>query len=81
MLVWDIDNLESVGLPHHDADIVIFSVNHYLPVRWIAENAKSFRDGILPSPESLSRLNPTASLSLDQVFTGIMSADRQTSDS
>ena len=81
MLVWDIEDLEGVGLPHNYADIVIFSVKHYLPVRWIAENGKAFREGALPSAESLSRLNPTASLSLSDVFATIMGADQHTSDS
>ncbi len=81
LLVWDIKDLESVGLPHNDADIVIFSVKYYLPVRWIAENGKAFREGALPSAESLSRLNPTASLSLNDVFATIMGADQHTSDS
>ena len=81
MLVWDVEDLESVGLPHNDADIVIFPVKHYLPVRWIAENGKAFGEGASPSAESLSRLNPTASLSLSDVFATILGADQHTSDS
>ncbi len=53
-----------MGLPHNDADFVIFSVEHYLPVRGTAENADSFFERVLPSLESLSKLNPNASLSL-----------------
>ena len=40
MLVWDIEDLESVGLPHNDADIRIFSVNYYLPVRGLLKMGK-----------------------------------------
>ncbi len=81
ILIWDVDDLESVDLPLNDADIVILSVKHHLPVRWIAENAKSFLERVLTSPERLSKLNPTASFSLNEVFATIMSANRHTSDS
>ena len=51
MLVWDTNDLESVGVPHNDADIVIFCVNQYLPVRWNAENAKCSRKSLAISRE------------------------------
>ncbi len=79
MLVWDTEDLECVDLPHNDGDIVMFSVKYYLPVRWIAENGKVFKEGALPSAESLNRLNPTASLSLNDVFATIMGAYQHTS--
>ncbi len=81
MLICDVDDLEGVGLSHNDANIVIFSVKHYLPVRWKAENAKISRKECCPRQRAGAKLNPFASLSLDEVFATIMSADRHMTDS
>ncbi len=34
MLVWELEILEGLGLPK-SANIVLFNVKQYLPVRWI----------------------------------------------
>ena len=35
-LIWDVDELGDVGLPHEDQDIVLVAVKYYLPVRLLA---------------------------------------------
>ena len=42
MLVWDVDDLESLGLPPEESDIVLFCVKHFLPVHWIVANPGAF---------------------------------------
>ncbi len=34
--VWDLGDLEGIGLPHRDSNHMIFCLKSYLPVRWIA---------------------------------------------
>ena len=66
MLVLEVNELESLGLPPKDADIVIFSVKHYLPVRWIVANPKAYKEKNIPSAERFAQLNLSKSLSLSE---------------
>ena len=68
MLVSEVDELESLGLPPKDADIVIFSVKRYLPMRWIVANPKAFKEKNIPTADSFALLNLAKSLSLSETF-------------
>ncbi len=81
MLVWEVDELESLGLPLKDADTVIFSVKHYLPVRWIVANTKAFKETNIPSAESFAQLNLARSMSLSETFAIFLDADSHSRDS
>ncbi len=81
ILVWEIDELESLGLPPKDADIVIFSVKHYLLVRWIVANPEAFRENKVPTADSFAKLNLIRSMSLSETFAICLDADSHSRDS
>ena len=80
MLVWEVDELESLGLPPKEADIVIFSVKHYLPVLWIVGNPKAFQNKDVPTADSFAQLNLARSMSLSETFAICMNADSHSRD-
>ena len=74
-VVWDLNEYESLRVPHRKLDHVIFSLKSYLPVRWIAANPKVFRGLEIPSADSFQRLDVDRSSALNDVFATVMSAD------
>ncbi len=64
MLVWDLEILEGLGLPPKSADIAIFNVKQYLPVRWIASNPKAYRDCDMPTEATFAKIDMTKDLLL-----------------
>ncbi len=75
-VVWDLEDLEGIGLPHRDCNHVIFSLKNYLPVRWIAANPQAYADLEAPSEESLQRVDVEKNLALNDVFAIVMGADK-----
>ncbi len=71
-VVWDLEDLESLGLPHKNSNHVIFCVKNYLPVRWIAANPTAFSQVEAPTEESLKRVDVEKNLSLCDVFSVMM---------
>ncbi len=80
-LVWDVDELEGVGLPHESQDIIIFAVKYYLPVRWIMDNSVAYLRDELPTVKSFKKLDVTTSLSVADVFAFFVNADEHCRDS
>ncbi len=80
-VIWDSEILEGLGLPPRDADIVIFSLKHYLPVCWIAANHKGYRELSLPTNETLAKIDMSKDLSLADTFAIIFDADKHVRDS
>ena len=80
-LIWDVDELEGVGLPHENQDVVVFAVKYYLPVRWIAANPSAYLRDELPTIESFTKLDVTMSLSVADVFALFLNADEHCRDS
>ncbi len=70
-----------MGLPPRDADIVIFSLKLYLPVRWIAASPKGFRERSLPTNETLAKIDMSKDLSLADTSATIFHADKHVRDS
>ncbi len=56
-MVWVSEILEGLRLPPRDADLVIFSLKHYLPVRWIAANPKGYRELSLPTNGTMAKID------------------------
>ncbi len=73
-VVWDLEDLESLCLPHKNSNHVMFCVKNYLPVRWIAANPTAFRQVEAPTEESLKGVVEEY-LPLCSVFSVMMAAD------
>ncbi len=80
-LVWDVDELESIGLTHQDQDAIIFALKYYLPVRWIVGNPKAFLRREAPTAASFEELDVNLNLSLSDVFSICVAADDHSRDS
>ncbi len=81
MLVWDLEILEGLGLPPKSADIAIFNVKQYLPVRWIASNPKAYRDCDMPTEATFAKIDMTKDLLLCDVFSIVLDADKHVRES
>ncbi len=81
MLVWDLENLERLGLPPKSANNVLFNVKQYLPVRWIASNPKAYRDGDMPTEANFAKIDMSKDLSLCDVFCIVLDADKHVRES
>ena len=75
-VVWDLEDLEGIGLPHCDSNQVVFCLKSYLPVLWIAANPQAYAELEAPSGESLQRVDVEKNLSLSDVFALVMGADK-----
>ena len=65
MLVWDLEELYSTGLPDQNQQVSIVVVSAMLAVRWLEANAgTSEQETALPTPEQLSKVRMNRNLDL-----------------
>ena len=50
-LVWDVEDIRSVGLPDHQQKVTLFVVSSMLALRWIEENVTKYRESRAPTAE------------------------------
>ena len=65
MLVWDVEELYSTGLPDQNQQVSIVVVSAMLAVRWLEANADtSEQETAVPTPEQLSNVKMSRNLDL-----------------
>ena len=65
ILVWDVEELYSTGLPDQNQQVSIMVVSAMLAVRWLEANADtSEQETAVPTPEQLSNVNMSRELDL-----------------
>ena len=52
-LVWDVEEIWSIGLPDHQQKVTILVVTTMLALRWIEENDTNYRESKTPTAESI----------------------------
>ena len=52
-LVWDVEEIRSIGLPDHQQKVTILVVSTMLALRWIEENIAKYRESKTPTAESI----------------------------
>ena len=52
-LVWDVEEIRSIGLPDHQQKLTILVVSTMLALRWIEENVTKYRESMTPKVESI----------------------------
>ena len=52
-LVWDVEEIRSIGLPDHQQKVTILVVSTMLALRWIEENVTKYRESKTPTAESI----------------------------
>ena len=55
-LVWDVEDIRSIGLSDHQQKVIILIVSTMLALRWIEENATKYRESKTPTAESIYAL-------------------------
>ena len=52
-LVWDMEEIRSIGLPDHRQKVTLLVVSTMLALRWIEENVTKYREATTPTAESI----------------------------
>ena len=51
-LMWDVEEIQSIGLPNHRQKVSVLIVSTMLALRWIEENVTKYRESRAPTAES-----------------------------
>ena len=65
-LIWDIEEIKSLGLPEHRQKVTILVVSTMLALRWIEENVAKYRESRTPTAESIHAIDYSRRLELFQ---------------
>ena len=52
-LIWDVEEIRSIGLPSHQQKVTLFVVSTMLASRWIEEDVAKYRESRAPTVESI----------------------------
>ena len=63
-LVWDMEEIQSIGLPDHRQKVTILVVSTMLALRWIEENITKYREAGTPTAESIYAIDYSRRLEL-----------------
>ena len=63
-LVWDMEEIRSIGLPDHRQKVTILVVSTMLALRWIEENITKYREAGTPTAESIYAIDYSRRLEL-----------------
>ena len=63
-LVWDVEEIRSIGLPDHQQKVIILVVSTMLALRWIEENVTKYRESKTPTAESIHAIDYNRRLEL-----------------
>ena len=63
-LVWDVEEIRSIGLPDHQQKMTILVVSTMLALRWIEENVTKYRESKTPTAESIYAIDYSRRLEL-----------------
>ena len=63
-LVWDVEEIRSIGLPDHQKKVTILVVSTMLALRWIDENVTKYRKLKTPTAESIYAIDYSRRLEL-----------------
>ena len=63
-LVWDVEEIRSIGLPDHRQKVTLLVVSTMLALRWIEENITKYREATTPTAESIYAIDYSRILEL-----------------
>ena len=63
-LIWDVEEIRSLGLPDHQQKVTILVVSTMLALRWIEENVTKYRESKTPTAESIYAIDYSRRLEL-----------------
>ena len=63
-LIWDVEEIKSLGLPEHRQKVTILVVSTMLALRWFEENIAKYRESRTPTAESIHAIDYSRRLEL-----------------
>ena len=63
-LIWDVEEVRSIGLPDHRQKVTLLVVSSILGLRWIEENVTKYRESRAPTAESIHAIDYSRRLEL-----------------
>ena len=63
-LIWDVEEIRSLGLPDHQQKVTILVVSTMLALRWIEENVTKYRESKTPTAQSIYAIDYSRRLEL-----------------
>ena len=63
-LIWDVEEIRSLGLPDQQQKVIILVVSTMLALRWIEENVTKYRESNTPTAESIYAIDYSRRLEL-----------------
>ena len=63
-LIWDVEEVRSIGLPDHRQKVTLLVVSAILALRWIEENVAKYRESKAPTAESIHAIDYSRMLEL-----------------
>ena len=63
-LIWDVEEVRSIGLPDHRQKVTLLVVSAMLALRWIEENVAKYRESKAPTAESIHAIDYSMMLEL-----------------
>ena len=63
-LIWDVEEIRSIGLPDHRQKVTLLVVSTMLALRWIEENVTKYRETKKPTAESIYAIDYSRRLEL-----------------
>ena len=63
-LIWDVEEIRSLGLPDHQQKVTILAVSTMLALRWMEENIAKYRESKTPTAESIHAIDYSRRLEL-----------------
>ena len=63
-LIWDVEEIRSLGLPEHQQKVTILVVSTMLALRWMEENIAKYRQSKTPTAESIHAIDYSRRLEL-----------------
>ena len=63
-LIWDVEEIRSLGLPEHQQKVTILVASTMLALRWMEENIAKYRESKAPTAESIHAIDYSRRLEL-----------------
>ena len=63
-LIWEVEEIRSLGLPEHQQKVTILVVSTMLALRWMEENIAKYRESKTPTAESIHAIDYSRRLEL-----------------
>ena len=76
-LIWDVEEVRSIGLPDHRQKVTLLVASSMLALRWIGENVTKYRESKTPTAESIHAIDYSRRLELFETACKVFAIPRR----